>query len=169
MPSLKKPNFGMRKKIILKDNDNQDYELVLEYNAMTPIYYMNFVGRDLMSDFIKATMPKNKDSLKGIEKISNIKTQEDILKLSNEELEQLMSAVNNVEYTQFLENFVAILFYTAHHKDNPDLVFDEIITDYLPDNCFYNEDIMKAINEILDFKLVGDLKKKVISQQVQKK
>ena len=60
MPSLKKPNFGMRKKIILKDNDNQDYELVLEYNAMTPIYYMNFVGRDLMSDFVKATMPKIK-------------------------------------------------------------------------------------------------------------
>lgn len=161
MPSIKKPTFGMKKKIVLKDDANEDYELVLEYNAMTPIYYMNCLGRDLLSDFTLATLPKDIKALDNIKGVENIKNEEDLKKLSQQELVELVDVINTTEYSKFLINFISILFYTAHCKIDNNLTFEEIATTYLPDDVLSNEDIMRAVNDILQMKVLSELKKKI--------
>lgn len=161
MPSIKKPTFGMKKKIVLKDDANEDYELVLEYNAMTPIYYMNCLGRDLLSDFTLATLPKDIKALDNIKGVENIKSEEDLNKLSQQELVKILDVVNTTECSKFLINFISILFYTAHCKIDSSLTFEDIATTYLPDDVLSNEDVMRAVTDILQMKVLSELKKKI--------
>jgi len=153
---LEKPKFGMIRDVKVSQNDNSDYYVKLEYNGMTPIYYMNLIGRGLMEDMVESL--SNEESI-GLYKSMTKEEIEHPETIPLDKKIKLMKVLNKSKYIDFMRNFIAVLFYTAHSEYK--LSLESIFADYLPDDLMENDAIVEAATEILNVKVTNKLKKNV--------
>lgn len=141
--------YGWRKSI---KYGNEIIEL--EYNAFSFLIYKNYTGSDMMADI---KIYANQDNAKKIQKLvkeKDIKTEEDIAKLTIEEQKILFDSIDEEIYTIFL-NILATLIATAKRPARYSI--EDIIANYVPDDFITNEDIIFALNEFLSFRINQEL------------
>ena len=153
---LPKPNYGMIQKIVKTDSDGVEHTIILEFNAKTLLYYKNFFNSDLMSDYINA-VTNNGKNLED-KNLLKIKDQDDINNLDKEEYNNLVNSLMSNKFISFLEDFIAVLFYTAFDKEK--LTIQEIKETYLPTFYVYDKDFIDAVANILDAKINKEIEKK---------
>lgn len=137
----------------------------LVYNVLTLANYMNFTGRDLMSDltavclkssslFQKIDKSKISDYFKGLidkNDFSDI----DISRLTPEDMTEL-SKINSSDNTIFLINFIASLMATARYPEVVD--FAELINE-IPMAMLFDQKFTAELYELMAFGLKESLKK----------
>lgn len=142
--------YGWRKSIRYGDDI-----IELEYNAFSFLIYKNYTGSDMMAD---VKIYANQDNAKNIQKLvkeKNIKTTEDIEKLTEDEQMILFDSIDEKIYTIFL-NILATLIATAKRPTKYSI--EDIIVNYVPDDFITNEEIIFALNEFLTYRIDKELK-----------
>lgn len=149
---IQKPEYGMIQKITVFEENGNPYEVVLKFNAKTLLYYKNFTNRDLMEDYINA-VSNDGELIKDRETIDKIESE-----IEKKEYNKVLEKMNVNKFQEFLENFIAVLFFTAHDTEN--LTLEEIKYEFLPPEYYANSDFLSAVARVMEFKINPMLEKK---------
>lgn len=144
--------YGMVKRYVTEEGD----EILFVFNAMTFVIYMNYTGRDLMSDFTKLVINQN-TTVKQLrpELLSELESG-DLSNVTEEEIAQL-SALNSAETNQFMLDYIAALIATAKYPQRIDYC-DAICQ--IPISMLYDKAFANELFELMQFGLVPGGKKK---------
>lgn len=128
-------------------------KIELVFNALTPIKYYNYVGRDLYADLaeiVKTTKSKsNKTTESVLQKALSIEN------LSVEDFSEAdFKVIESLNYTQYLEFFINLFAaMVATREYNKNLDYLDIIVD-LPIDCMISDgEFMKRVTDLLAFGL----------------
>lgn len=141
--------FGMIKEIIVKDMNNEEQTIKLVYNAFTFIIYKNFTGNDLMEDIFKLGTNKDLREVISIIDKNNIKTENDIINMPEEDLKKVIKGFTTIDNFEFFLNLVASMI-ASGKSIQEQRSFDNIISEIPPD-FIYNQDIMNVVMELITF------------------
>lgn len=137
--------------------ENKKIELV--FNALTPIKYLNYVGRDMYADLaeiVKTTQYQSNEKAKNV-----LKKAQEIENLTlNDFTEEDFKAIENLNYTQYTEFFInlfAAMVATREYKKNLDYL--DIIVDLPIELMISDGEFLKRVSELLAF---GLKKKKTV-------
>ena len=142
----KLPNGEIKKK-----TEKKKIELV--FNALTPIKYYNYVGRDLYADLagiVKTTQSKSDKKTESV-----LQKAQGIENLTVDDFtEEDLKAIENLNCTQYLEFFInlfAAMVATREYSKNLDYL--DIIVD-LPIDCMSADgEFLKRVTNLLAFGL----------------
>lgn len=128
-------------------------KIELVFNALTPIKYYNYVGRDLyaeLAEIVKITQSKSDKKTESV-----LQKAQGIENLTVDDFtEDDFKAIENLNYTQYLEFFInlfAAMVATREYSKNLDYL--DIIVD-LPIDCMISDgEFMKRVTDLLSFGL----------------
>lgn len=128
-------------------------KIELVFNALTPIKYYNYVGRDLYADLagiVKTTQSKSDKKTESV-----LQKAQGIENLTVDDFtEEDLKAIENLNCTQYLEFFInlfAAMVATREYSKNLDYL--DIIVD-LPIDCMITDgEFMKRVLSLLSFGL----------------
>ncbi len=110
--------FGLIKTL----DDGNGRKIKLAGNALTFILYKSYFGRDLLNDIV--SFAKNSADAAAVQRLNklNIKSTEDLAKLTDKEQSQLLSVVSDYKFdSEFVLNFISALMATARYPQRPDI------------------------------------------------
>jgi len=128
-------------------DDGNGGKIKLVGNAMTFILYKSYFGRDLLNDIVN--FAKNSADTATVNKFSklNIQSVTDVANLSEEEQENLLSAVGGFKFdTEFVLQFIAALIATGRYPEKPDIT--DIIME-IPPHWVADKTVVSELMEFL--------------------
>lgn len=145
----KLPNGKIEKHI-----EQKKIELV--FNDLTPIKYMNYVGRDMYDDMIKITKKTqqvaNAQSQAVLQKAQSVAVDKELT--ISDFTEEDFKALENLNYTEYIEFytniFAAMVATREYHKD---LDFLDIIVGLPTSLMISDQEFMKRVSNLLSFGL----------------
>ena len=138
-------------------DDGDGGKIKLVGNALTFILYKSYFGRDLLNDIVN--FAKNSADAATVKKFGKLKieTITDVATLSEEQQEELLSAVGDFKFdSEFVLNFIAALMATARYPEKADIT--DIIVE-IPPHWIADKAVVSELMEFLAL-FITDKKKK---------
>lgn len=129
-----------------ENGETVSVELKLCFNAMTLVIYQNYLGRELMTDFVNLCM-KSQEQTKGISKelLDKFQSGKELTLADINEAD--LAVMNNVDYSAHMEFFINLMGAMVATREYPKrLDFMECIAEIPPHLVYDGEFCTKLVN-----------------------
>lgn len=135
-----------------EDGTPVSVELKLVFNAMTLVIYQNYLGRELMTDFVNLCMQSQKQA-KGISKELFDKVQGGKELTLADLTEEDITVLQNVDYTAHMEFFINLMGAMVATREYPKrLDFFDCISE-IPPHLVYDQAFCTKLVNFVSFAL----------------